>query len=283
MHAGELTPDELRGWILNRFHYQRHIPSRTRSSSPSSDDPELRRSWLRRIQDHDGPRRGEGGIERWLRLGEAAGMERDVAAVGRGRAPGCTARGRRIRQLVPLRSAARSRRRLAHRSCRTGPHAHRIDAFERHYRWIDPEGLRYFRARVSQGGQDSGEALALVLEWARTRPSRRRPSRPSASSATCSGRCSTPWTPGHDRTTPATLARALAVGHVPPRPVRAAPICSYCPSGRRAPGQAGVHRRLCDGERTSPTIVAELAERRPERGWPKKSRSFSSGCARRAG
>lgn len=29
MHEGALTPAELRRWITNRFHYQRHIPSRT--------------------------------------------------------------------------------------------------------------------------------------------------------------------------------------------------------------------------------------------------------------
>jgi pyrroloquinoline quinone biosynthesis protein E len=34
--------------------------------------------WLHRIVDHDGVREGEGGIERWLRLGEAAGLDRKL-------------------------------------------------------------------------------------------------------------------------------------------------------------------------------------------------------------
>jgi pyrroloquinoline quinone biosynthesis protein E len=38
----------------------------------------------------------------------------------------------------------------------------------------DPEGLRYFRVRVSQSRQDSSQALALVLEWARTRTDQER-------------------------------------------------------------------------------------------------------------
>jgi pyrroloquinoline-quinone synthase len=44
----------------------------------------------------------------------------------------------------------------------------RIEAFERHYTWIAPDGLAYFRARVDQGRRDSTEALDLVLQWART-------------------------------------------------------------------------------------------------------------------
>ncbi|KOG90507.1 pyrroloquinoline quinone biosynthesis protein PqqC, partial [Streptomyces varsoviensis] len=50
----------------------------------------------------------------------------------------------------------------------------RIDAFERHYPWIEADGLAYFRTRVGQGSRDSKEALALVLEWARTEEQRDR-------------------------------------------------------------------------------------------------------------
>jgi pyrroloquinoline-quinone synthase len=50
----------------------------------------------------------------------------------------------------------------------------RIDAFERHYPWIEQDGLAYFRARVSQGRRDSAEALGLVLDWARTRADQER-------------------------------------------------------------------------------------------------------------
>ena len=37
---------------------------------------EVRRLWLHRISDHDGKAEGEGGIEAWLRLGEACGLTR---------------------------------------------------------------------------------------------------------------------------------------------------------------------------------------------------------------
>ncbi|GAA0950281.1 pyrroloquinoline-quinone synthase PqqC [Nonomuraea longicatena] len=174
MHAGELSQAELRGWILNRFHYQRNIPvkdAHVLAKLPTSD---LRRMWLRRIQDHDGAAPGEGGIERWLRLGEAAGLDRDLLLSGEGVLPG-------VRMAVDgyvnlcrngtlVEAVASSLTELfAPDLMRT-----RIAAFEKHYPWIGAEGLRYFRIRVDQGRQDSGEALALVLDRARTREDRDR-------------------------------------------------------------------------------------------------------------
>jgi pyrroloquinoline-quinone synthase len=168
MHQGDLTPDELRRWVLNRFHYQRHIPVKDALITAKLETAELRRTWLRRIQDHDGTAEGEGGIERWLRLGEAAGLPRTRLLSGADVLPG-------VRLAVdgyvnfcrlgsPLEAVAASLTELsAPDIMRT-----RTAAFERHYGWIDAEGLAYFRTRQTQGRRDSGEALALVLEWART-------------------------------------------------------------------------------------------------------------------
>ncbi|WP_214327109.1 pyrroloquinoline-quinone synthase PqqC [Nonomuraea sediminis] len=174
MHAGELGKEELRTWVLNRFHYQRHIPVKDAHILAKLETPELRRMWLRRIQDHDGTQPGEGGIERWLRLGEAAGIDRERLLSGEEVLPG-------VRMAVDgyvnlcrngsvLEAVAASLTELfAPDLMRT-----RIAAFDKHYPWIDPEGLRYFQIRVGQGRQDSGEALALVLDWARDRADQRR-------------------------------------------------------------------------------------------------------------
>ncbi|MFI0776699.1 pyrroloquinoline-quinone synthase PqqC [Streptomyces sp. NPDC021212] len=168
MHAGDLTPAELRRWILNRFHYQRHIPVKDALITAKLDTPRLRRMWLRRIRDHDGAADGEGGIERWLRLGEAADIGRERLLTGAEVLPG-------VRLAVdgyvnfcrlgtPLEAVAASLTELS----APGIMRTRIEAFERHYPWIEREGLRYFRDRVGQGGRDSAEALDLVLTWART-------------------------------------------------------------------------------------------------------------------
>ncbi|GAA3222327.1 pyrroloquinoline-quinone synthase PqqC [Nonomuraea helvata] len=174
MHAGELSRDELRGWILNRFHYQRHIPVKDAFILAKLTTPELRRMWLRRIQDHDGTGPGEGGIERWLRLGEAAGLDRDELLSGEGVLPGVRLAVdgyvNLCRNGSALEAVAASLTELfAPDLMRT-----RIAAFEKHYPWIDQEGLRYFQVRVSQGGQDSREALGLVLDWARSRTDQER-------------------------------------------------------------------------------------------------------------
>ncbi|UGY94899.1 pyrroloquinoline-quinone synthase PqqC [Streptomyces gobiensis] len=168
MHQGELTPGEMRRWIRNRFHYQRHIPVKDALITAKLDTPQLRRMWLRRIQDHDGRNEGEGGIERWLRLGGAAGLDRSLLLSGQDVLPGVRlavdgyVNFCRLRS--PLEAVAASLTELS------APDLMRVRtaAFERHYRWIDPDGLAYFRSREAQGRQDSREALDLVLAWART-------------------------------------------------------------------------------------------------------------------
>src|SRR4051812_32541011 len=80
MNAGELSPAEVRGWVANRFYYQRNIPIKDAAIISNCPVREVRRVWLHRITDHDGPPGGDGpaagGIEAWLRLGAAVGLNR---------------------------------------------------------------------------------------------------------------------------------------------------------------------------------------------------------------
>src|SRR5437763_446995 len=76
MNAGQLTPDEIRRWVANRFYYQRNIPVKDAAILSNCPLREVRRLWIHRIVDHDGVKEGEGGIEAWLRLGEACGLSR---------------------------------------------------------------------------------------------------------------------------------------------------------------------------------------------------------------
>ena len=50
-------------------------------------DRELRREWLHRILDHDGAGGEEGGIERWLVLTDALGLDRDYVISMQGALP----------------------------------------------------------------------------------------------------------------------------------------------------------------------------------------------------
>ncbi|MBA2636812.1 MAG: pyrroloquinoline-quinone synthase PqqC, partial [Solirubrobacterales bacterium] len=77
MDTGELTREELRRWVANRFCYQRCIPIKDAAILSNCPEIEVRRAWIKRIIDHDGTSAGTGGIESWLRLGEALGVPRD--------------------------------------------------------------------------------------------------------------------------------------------------------------------------------------------------------------
>jgi len=65
--------------------------------------------------------------------------------------------------------------------------AERLAAFERYYPWIDPAGLAYFRARLSQAPRDSQHALRVVTQQCRT------PDQQAAAVAALSFKCDVLW------------------------------------------------------------------------------------------
>ena len=168
MNAGELTPDAVRGWVANRFYYQQNIPIKDAAIVSNCPVREVRRLWLHRIVDHDGTCEGEGGIEKWLRLGEACGISRDELISGRRVVPAA-----RFAVDAYVQFARTQPWPIAVASSLTelfAPDlmARRIEAFRRHYTWIAEEGLEYFMRRVEQAARDSGEALTIVLEYCQT-------------------------------------------------------------------------------------------------------------------
>src|SRR5271156_5586339 len=76
MHEGKLNRGQLQAWALNRYYYQSRIPVKDAIILSRSDDPQFRRAWRKRVVDHDGDSAQEGGIERWIRLAEATGLDR---------------------------------------------------------------------------------------------------------------------------------------------------------------------------------------------------------------
>src|SRR5215831_4677815 len=77
MHEGKLSKGALQAWALNRYYYQSRIPIKDAIILSRSNDPDFRRAWRKRVVDHDGGSQQEGGIERWIRLAEATGLDRD--------------------------------------------------------------------------------------------------------------------------------------------------------------------------------------------------------------
>ena len=169
MDAGELTREELRRWVANRFYYQECIPIKDAAILANCPEVEVRRTWIQRIVDHDGTAEGTGGIESWLRLGEALGLTREELVSERHVLPGVRfavdAYVNFARQRPWVEAVASSLTELF------GPAAirARLEALERHYPWIDPAGLQYFRDRLVQAPRDAEYALRLVVDRCRTR------------------------------------------------------------------------------------------------------------------
>ncbi len=168
MNAGRLSRRQIRGWVANRFYYQENIPRKDAAILANCPDREVRRRWIRRIHDHDGATDGEGGIEAWLRLGEAAGLTREEMWDQRHVVPGVRfavdAYVTFARTRPWVEAVASSLTELFAPDLM----AERLASFERFYIWIDPAGLAYFRARITQAPRDSEHALEVVTEHCRT-------------------------------------------------------------------------------------------------------------------
>jgi len=167
LNSGRATPEQIRGWVANRFYYQISIPVKDGAVLSNCPDREVRRGWVQRILDHDGFELGgvkdAGGIEAWLRLAQAVGLQRDEVED--------------LRHVVPaMRFAVDAYVNFARRApwqeavCSSltelfAPEIHkqRLATWPAHYPWIDAEGLAYFRNRVSQARRDVEQGLAITL------------------------------------------------------------------------------------------------------------------------
>jgi pyrroloquinoline-quinone synthase len=168
MHAGQLSQHQLQEWVRNRFYYQSRIPIKDALILSKSDDPVFRRSWIRRIHDHDGDGTGPAGLDNWLRLAEGVGLEPAAVARYEGVLPAvrfaCDAYVELVRGRSLLEAVASSLTEFFAPDLMSA----RIEAWTRHYPWVSAESLAYFRSRVPRARKDSDEAIQFVLQHATT-------------------------------------------------------------------------------------------------------------------
>jgi len=168
MHEGKLSRGQLQAWALNRYYYQSRIPIKDAMILSRSEDRDFRVAWRKRILDHDGDATREGGIERWLRLGEATGLSRELVRSGEGVLPATRYAVDAYLDLVKNRSfleaVASSLTELFSRDLI----ALRMDALRKHYPWL-AGGLDYFTARLTQAPEDAKFAFDYVASHAETR------------------------------------------------------------------------------------------------------------------
>jgi len=178
LNSGKATPEQIRGWVANRFYYQIAIPVKDAAVLSNCPDPQVRRGWVQRILDHDGFEIGAihdpGGIEAWLQLGIATGLTREEITD--------------LRHVVPaMRFAVDAYVTFARRApwqeavCSSltemfAPEIHkqRLANWPEHYPWIESSGLQYFRQRVSQARRDVEQGLAITLDHFTTRAQQER-------------------------------------------------------------------------------------------------------------
>jgi len=173
LNTGRATPEQVRGWVANRFYYQIAIPIKDAAILSNCPDADVRREWVQRILDHDGFEIGgvkdAGGIEAWLRLAEAVGLTREEVQDLRHVAPAM-----RFAVDAYINFARRAPWQEAVCSSLTelfAPEIHkqRLATWPEHYGWIEPEGLSYFRNRLSQARRDVEQGLSVTLEHFNTR------------------------------------------------------------------------------------------------------------------
>jgi|SRR5579863_7207069 len=169
MHEGRLSRGQLQAWALNRYYYQSIIPIKDSIILSRATDPAFRRTWRKRVIDHDGDAANNnvGGIQRWLKLAEAAGLNADEVRAGKGILPATRFAVNEylniVRSRTLLEAVASSLTEMFSRDLITL----RMEKLRQHYPWLSG-GLDYFEARLTQAPEDANFAVNYVYENAKT-------------------------------------------------------------------------------------------------------------------
>jgi pyrroloquinoline-quinone synthase len=165
MYEGKLTKEQLQCWVANRFYYQIMIPQKDAAIMSNCPDKEVRKGWIHRITDHDGEGDHIGGIEAWIRLGEAVGLTREQVTSLKLVSPGVKfavdAYVNFARQRPWQESVCSSLTELF------APHIHqqRISSWPSVYPWINEDGFIYFKKRLTEARRDVQQGLDVTLDY----------------------------------------------------------------------------------------------------------------------
>jgi len=205
LHGGKLTRPQVQAWALNRYYYQSRIPNKDAALLARAEDPAFRRQWRQRIIDHDGDEAREGGIERWLRLTDALGLERDYVVSCRGLLPATRFAVDAYVRFVAERSLLEAVASSLTELFAPAIIGDRLAGMLAHYDFISRDDLAYFDKRLSQAPRDADFALDYVKREAR------RPDQQQAAIAALVFKCDVLWSQ-----LDALYHAYVAPGHVPP-------------------------------------------------------------------
>ena len=166
LHGGKLDKGQVQAWALNRFCYQSGVPRKDAALMSRTFDRALRREWIHRMLDHDGSAGEEGGIERWLVLTDALGLDRAYVVSMQGALPATRfaveAYVAFVRERTLLEAVASSLTELFAPSI----HRERIAGMLENYDFIGERAMQYFRRRLDQANRDADFALEFVKQHA---------------------------------------------------------------------------------------------------------------------
>lgn len=174
LNSGGASREQIRGWVANRFYYQINLPIKDAAIIANCPEREHRRLWTERILNQDGHGDDAGGIETWVRLGNAVGLTTEELWSLKHLLPG-------VRFAVDEYVSFARHQPWQESVCASltelfAPkiHRERLATWPTHYPWIESSGLDYFRSRLPLVERDVEHGLKVTLDYFRTRKAQQR-------------------------------------------------------------------------------------------------------------
>jgi pyrroloquinoline-quinone synthase len=169
MVEGRLTRGQMQAWALNRYCYQAAIPRKDAIILSRLEEPALRIAWRERIIDHDGDGDKAGGIEKWLRLATALGLDEEAVKSQRLALPATRFAVGAYATLVEKRSVLEAIASSLTELFSPQVIGERVPAILKRYDYVTEDALAYFAPRLHQAPRDADFALDYVKRHAQTR------------------------------------------------------------------------------------------------------------------
>ncbi len=169
LHGGQLNKGQVQAWALNRYYYQASIPRKDAQVIARLPTADLRREWRRRLVDHDGDGEKPGGVERWLKLTDGLGLDRDYVVSLAGLLPATRYAVDAYVAFVRDRSVLEAVASSLTEMFSPDIISQRVSGMLKNYDFVSADTLAYFTPRLTQAPQDVAFALGYAKQHARTR------------------------------------------------------------------------------------------------------------------
>jgi pyrroloquinoline-quinone synthase len=169
MHQGKCSREQLQAWVANRYYYQISIPIKDAAFLANGRTAKSAGTGCSASSTTTATAGEAGGIEAWIRLGEAVGLSREQIVSQELVLPGV-----RFAVDAYVNFARRAPWQEAAASSLTelfAPtiHQSRLEHWPTHYPWIEPEGYDYFQRRLTEAPRDVVNGLRITLGHFNTR------------------------------------------------------------------------------------------------------------------